>query len=149
MSGGMMKEGKELSGLLGYQLQMFQLSAQMLAREALSRYEISPARVTALLLIRANQGCTQTALGEQLSINRSSAMKLVNYLEGRGLVRREAGTDLRANALQLTWEGERLVDDYLAALRQADEKMQRSLTAEEGRTLKALLTKARSGVDRG
>lgn len=144
-----MKEGKELSGLLGYQLQMFQLSAQMLAREALSRYEISPARVTALLLIRANQGCTQTALGEQLSINRSSAMKLVNYLEGRGLVRREAGTDLRANALQLTGEGERLVDDYLAALRQADEKMQRSLTAEEGRTLKALLTKARSGVDRG
>ncbi|MGE4431865.1 MAG: MarR family winged helix-turn-helix transcriptional regulator [Sphingobium sp.] len=145
----MMKEGKELSGLLGYQLQMFQLSAQALAREALSRHEISPARVTALLLIRANQGCTQTALGEVLSVNRSSAMKLVNYLEGRGLVRREAGADLRANALQLTPEGETLVEEFLAALRQADEKMRDALTEEEGRTLIALLAKARSGVDRG
>lgn len=143
-----MKEGKDLSGLLGYQLQMFQLSAQMLARDALARHEISPARVTALLLIRDNQGCTQTALGEVLSVNRSSAMKLVNYLEGRGLVRREAGADLRANALQLTEEGEALVDEYLAALRQADERMLRSLTEEEGRMLIALLVKAREGVER-
>lgn len=142
-----MKEGKELSGLLGYQLQMFQLAAQALAREALARYDISPARVTALLLIRANQGCTQTALGEVLSVNRSSAMKLVNYLEGRGFVKREAGADLRANALQLTAEGEKMVDEFFAALKRADAKMQAALTPEEGEMLIALLAKARTGVE--
>jgi len=141
-----MKEGTQLSGLLGYQLQMFQLVAQSIARDALARYDISPARVTALLLIRANQGCTQTALGEVLNVNRSSAMKLVNYLEGRGLVKREAGVDLRANALQLTAEGEAMVDEYFAALQRADQKMLGGLTPEEGQMLVALLAKARNGA---
>ncbi|MFP5432659.1 MAG: MarR family transcriptional regulator, partial [Alphaproteobacteria bacterium] len=42
------------------------------------------AKFTALLLIRDNPGCDQTALGRALSVNRSSAMKLVNILEERG-----------------------------------------------------------------
>ena len=113
----------------------------------MAHHDISPARVTALLLIRANKGCTQTALGEVLSVNRSSAMKLVNYLEGRGLVKREAGADLRANALQLTAEGEKMVDEFFAALKRADAKMQSALSPEEGEMLVALLIKARAGVE--
>ncbi|MPT48953.1 MAG: MarR family transcriptional regulator [Sphingobium sp.] len=144
-----MKEGKELAGLLGYQLQMCQIIASIPAREALMDFDISPARLTALTLIRDNQGCTQTALGDKLHVNRSSAMKLVNYLEARGLVRREAGADLRANALYLTEEGEALAHLMLAALGDADRQVLSALTREEAASLLGLLNKVRQAAEAG
>lgn len=143
----MMKEGKELAGLLGYQLQMCQVIASAPARDALAGFDISPVRLTALTLIRDNQGCTQTALGDKLHVNRSSAMKLVNYLEGRGLVRREAGTDLRANALYLTDEGEQAVGQMLAVLDAADRQVLSALAEEEAAILLGLLNKLRQSAE--
>ncbi len=40
------------------------------------------------MLIKDNAGCEQSALGRALSINRSSAMKLVNALSDKGLIER-------------------------------------------------------------
>ena len=75
-----MIEGEELTNLVGYQLYRAHLTLTGLTRDALDPSGVSPAKLAALLLIRDNPGCGQTRLGEALSVNRSSAMKLVNVL---------------------------------------------------------------------
>jgi len=136
-----MKQGADLQSLVGYRVQRANLQMETDARAALADHDLSPAKMTALILIRDNPGCDQTALGRALSINRSSAMKLVNILADKGLVERRPGRDLRTNALMLLPEGARQLDAMLAAVRQSDERMTQRLGAEELKTLLCLLAR--------
>lgn len=134
-----MKQGADLQSLVGYRVQRANLLMESDARAALADHDLSPAKMTALILIRDNPGCDQTALGRALSINRSSAMKLVNILADKGLVERRPGRDLRTNALMLLPEGARQLDAMLAAVRQSDARMTERLSAQDLATLLALL----------
>jgi DNA-binding MarR family transcriptional regulator len=136
-----MKEGADLKQLVGYQVQRADLLLNADARSELAAHDLSPAKLTALILIRDNPGSDQTALGRALSINRSSAMKLINLLVERNLVERRPGRNLRTNALHLTDKGEALVPQMLQALRTSDTKMTAALSAEEVRVLIGLLRK--------
>lgn len=136
-----MKQGADLQSLVGYRVQRANLLMETDARAALADHDLSPAKMTALILIRDNPGCDQTALGRALSINRSSAMKLVNILADKGLVERRPGRDLRTNALMLLPEGERQLAVMLAAVRQSDARMTKRLSAEELKTLRLLLAR--------
>ena len=138
-----MKQGSDLDGLLGFRIELAHLIAIEDARLALAPYALTPAKLTALLLIRANPGCDQTALGKALSVNRSSAMKLVNVLVDRGLIERRPGRDLRTNALHLLPGGEERVAEMLDRLRESDRRLAADLTAAERATLMALLKKLR------
>lgn len=137
--------GADLAGLLGFQVQMANLRSLGDARTALESFQISPAKLTALLLIRDNPGCAQSALGRALSINRSSAMKLVNVLTERGLIERREGNDLRSNALHLTEQGRSEIGRMVDALRHADKKWAAVLSGEELPELVRLLDKLRLG----
>ena len=128
---------------LGFQLKMLQIESEARARKALAPFDISPARVAAMMMIRTNPGCTQTALGDALSVNRASAMKLVNFLEGRGLVRREQGADLRANAVFLTPEGISALEKMTAALQIADAEALAPLSRKEADLLLSCIRKMR------
>jgi DNA-binding MarR family transcriptional regulator len=136
-----MKHGSDLDGLLGYQLQMANLIAINDAREALAEHGITPAKLTALMLIQANPGCDQTALGRALRINRSSAMKIVNFLEEKGLIERRPGRNLRTNALYVLPDGEKRLKEMLATLRDVDATLSERLTPNERQTLFKLLGK--------
>lgn len=136
-----MKQGLDLPALVGYQVQRAHLVMDADARASLANFKLSPAKLTALILIRDNPGSDQTALGRALSVNRSSAMKLVNILAERNLIERRPGRDLRTNALHLLPEGEALVAAMLAAARQSDARMTARMTADEVRTLHSLLRK--------
>lgn len=141
-----MKQGQDLRQLVGYQLQRASLIAEQDARRALEPFGLSPAKMTALLLIRDNPGCDQTALGQALGINRSSAMRQVNILEERGLIERRAGRDARTNALHLTTRGHDQVAAMLAAINVADQALVQNLTREEAALLGGMLEKiARPG----
>lgn len=128
---------------LGFQLRLLEVEAEAQARKALEPFDISPARVAALMVIDANPGCTQTALGEALTVNRASAMKLVNFLEGRGLVRRTPSPDPRANALLLTDEGCSALKAMTIALKAADDQAMSVLTAKEASIFLACVGKLR------
>lgn len=136
-----MKHDSDLDTLLGYQMQRAHLTVTGDARRVLEPYGLTPAKLTALLLIRANPGCDQTALGSALSINRSSAMKLVNALVAGGFIERRAGRNLRTNALHLLPHGAGQLSDLLESLRQSDREMSARLTETERATLFALLGK--------
>lgn len=128
-----------LGALIGYQLQMARLELMEAAHGALQPYGISPAKVTALALIRAHPGLDQSALGRGLSINRASAMKLVNLLEERGLVERRPGRNLRSHALHLTAEGEARLPEMIERLHESEAPSLARLSAAERRQLLALL----------
>lgn len=134
-----MKEGPDLKNLIGYRIQRADLLMVADARAALSSFAISPAKLTALTLIRDNPGSDQTALGRALGINRSSAMKLVNILVERGWIERLPGRDLRTNALHLTPVGATQLVEMLDVLRQSDARMTSRLSVEENATLLRLL----------
>jgi DNA-binding MarR family transcriptional regulator len=142
-----MKQDRDLESLLGYQIDMAHLTMVTDARATLAPFDITPAKLTAMLLIRANPGCDQTALGRALKINRSSAMKLINYLAERDLVERRPGRDLRTNALHLSAEGEARLTEMVARLRESDRRMSARLTTEERATLTALVRKLRQPRD--
>ena len=131
--------------MLGYQVQRADLLMTGDARQALEPHGLTPAKLTALLLIRANPGCDQTALGRALSVNRSSAMKLVNSLVARELIERRPGRDLRTNALHLLPRAEERLGVVLDDLRGSDARMSERLTANEKATLRALLRKLGPG----
>ncbi|MBO9723574.1 MAG: MarR family transcriptional regulator [Novosphingobium sp.] len=136
----------ELEQSLGFQLKLLQVEADARAREALSPFDITPARVSALMMIKSNPGCTQTALGDALSVNRASAMKIVNYLEGRGFVERQTSADPRANALQLTDSGRTELDAMTRALHTCDQETLDRLSASEAEILLRLIHKLRTAA---
>ena len=96
----------ELSGLIGYALRRAQLRVFEDFYAALSVEGITPARFSALCLIDANAGVSQTTLAETLDIARSGVVSLIDNLEKLDLVSREPiATDKRAYALHLTRNG--------------------------------------------
>lgn len=136
-----MRQSFELDTILGYQLQRAFMAMTTDARAMLEPHGLTPARLTALLLIRENPGCDQTALGRALNINRSSAMKLVNVLVASGLIERRAGRDMRTNALHLVPRGEAQIAEMLVLLRISDAQMSARLSDAERVALIALLGK--------
>jgi DNA-binding MarR family transcriptional regulator len=136
-------EGTDLACLVGYQLQRLNLQFAAATQSLLRNYDISPARFSALLLIRDNPGCTQTALGKALDVNRASSMKIVNYLQDRGLVTRAASADMRANALFITPFARTLLPEILTALKAFDRSLIEGLTRGEQDQFLMLVAKLR------
>ena len=96
-----------LPGLLGYRLRLAQ---QAVFRDfAASVSELSPGRVGLLLLIDANPGVTQSRLAQEVGLDRSTMVGVVDALEERGLIERRRGEDRRTNGIWLTRAGRTLV----------------------------------------
>lgn len=136
-----LRSNPAMDSLIGYQVRLLSLRLNGEARAALDEFGISPAKVTALGLIAANPGCGQSALARALSINRASAMKLVNVLEDHGLVERRAGTDLRSNALHLTEKAKADLPVMLAKLAASDKVALAALGEKEHAALSQLVKK--------
>ena len=98
-----------LDAVLGYALRRAQLAGFEAFQRATAGYDITPPRYTALVIVGANPGLTQTALGTVLGTARSGAMLLTDWLEDRGLARRRRRNgDARAWGLYLTPRGKAL-----------------------------------------
>jgi len=138
----------EFSLLVGFQMQMASLRLNEAARAALAGHGLSPAKVAALALIKNMPGCEQSALARALSINRASAMKLVNILVDRGLIERRRGRDLRSNSLWLTEEGAAGLAHMTTLLRASEDQALAMLTTEERNQLLKLLAKVHGDISK-
>jgi DNA-binding MarR family transcriptional regulator len=88
---------------LGYVLRRAQLGGFEAFQRATAHVDITPPRYTALTIVGANPGLSQSALGAALGTARSGAMLLADWLEARGLAeRRRREGDGRAWGLHLT-----------------------------------------------
>lgn len=135
-----------LDDLLGYSLRRAQVAMFIAFHEATRGMDITPPRFTALVLIGANPGMSQTALGNVLGIARSGAMLMTDWGENRGLVeRRPLPSDGRAWGLHLTRKGEDLVERMKRKVLDLDLKKAHSLTRTERQQLLQLLGKLTNG----
>ena len=131
-----------LDELLGYPLRRAQLAMFDAFDEATRGLRMTPPRFTAMVVIGANPGLSQTLLGRVLGIARSGAMLMTDLLEERGLVeRRHLPEDGRAWGLHLTPPGARLLERMKRRVMASDLKKATILSAKERRELLRLLEK--------
>jgi DNA-binding MarR family transcriptional regulator len=96
----------DLGNFIGYALRRAQLRVFDDFYKTLSIAGITPARFSALVIVDANPGISQTALAQTLDIARSGVVMLIDTLEELNLVSREPlAADKRAYALHLTRAG--------------------------------------------
>jgi DNA-binding MarR family transcriptional regulator len=97
-----------LDGHLGYFLRRLQVTVFKDFIRTLAPMDVRPAQYSVLLLIEANPGRSQAAIGQALDIERARLARLLHVLEGRGWIeRRAANGDGRSHSLHLTRAGEK------------------------------------------
>lgn len=101
--------------IVGYRLRRAQLSVFQRFNAAFETLNLRPAEYSVLVLIADNPGRKQTEIAEILGIKRANFVALVTGLETRGLIERQAAPgDRRANALYLTADGVKFLDEARA-----------------------------------
>lgn len=131
-----------LDELLGYALRRAQVGMFLAFHAATHGEDITPPRFTALVIVGANPGIGQSALGQVLGIARSGAMMLTDWMQERGLVeRRRRPNDGRAWGVHLTPRGEKLIADMKRRVGAEDRKRAAVLAPKERRELLRLLNK--------
>ena len=136
-----MRAGK-LAFLLGYWMRRAQVVAFQDFASTFAGHGLTPGQLGALLLIEANQGLSQTALGRALGIERSSVVPLIDRLQLRGLVRRAAhALDRRAHALELSPAGAEFLARLAPLLEAHERRIAADLNPAERRMLIALLAR--------
>ncbi len=129
-----------LTELLGYRLRRAQIRIYQDFLDVMDPWSITPPRFSAMTLIRHNRDLKLTDLARAMGIARSGAVEVVNSLEKLGYVRRSASpTDRRAYALVLTREGDEVLDEVTALIREHDARVSARLSDEERTQLGALL----------
>lgn len=131
-----------LDELLGYALRRAQVGMFLAFHAATRGQDITPPRFTALVIVGANPGIGQSALGKVLGIARSGAMMLTDWMEARGLAeRRRRPNDGRSWGVHLSARGEELLARMKRRVSAQDRKRAAVLDARERRELLRLLNK--------
>lgn len=132
----------DLDQHLGYILRRAQLAAFEVFQRSTAGVDITPPRYTALTIVGANPGLSQSMLGAALGTARSGAMMLTDWLEARGLAeRRRLNGDGRAWGLYLTARGKAQLAKVRRRVLAENAKFAARLTPQDLLTLKRLLGK--------
>lgn len=134
-----------LPDLVGYHLRMAQVLVFRDFDRELSDLDITPAIFGVLEILHRNPGLTQTRLAQAIGLDRSSLVPLLDKLQKRSVVEREASTkDRRSNYLHLTGTGEQLLLEAERRVRLHEKRILAHLTKSETRQIIQLLMKLAS-----
>ncbi len=106
--------------------------------ERLAELDLRPADASALILIGANPGITQTKIGQALGIQRANMAPMAARLTDRGLIV-GAPVDGRSIGYRLTAEGEDVTAGARERMDQHDAHFMGALPAAQRRELVALM----------
>ena len=97
----------QLDNHLGYFLRRLQIWVFQDFIETLRPMKVRTAQYSVMLIIEANPGRSQAAIGLTLGIERARLARLLHELERRNwIARRSNGSDARSHSLHLTTDGE-------------------------------------------
>ena len=121
-----------LPELVGYNLRKAQVAVFQNFQNAVAPHDITPGQFGVLIMIRENEGLSQSDLGTAVGIDRSTMVAVIDRLESRGLVvRAPSPNDRRSYALRLSPEGQTLMDDLTPRVQAHDQSMVKDLSPEE------------------
>jgi DNA-binding MarR family transcriptional regulator len=113
-----------LENHLGYFLRRLQVWVFQDFMATLSAMNVRPAQYSVLLVIAANPGQSQSAVGRTLNIERARLARMLHDLEERRWISRLAsGRDARSHALVLTAEGEKALAKITALARKHETQL--------------------------
>ncbi|MDH0865734.1 MarR family transcriptional regulator [Mitsuaria sp. GD03876] len=126
-----------LDALLGYALRRAQNALYLDFYRATAGSDVSPQRFAALVLVGRNPGMRQGLLAQAMGLHRSGALRLTDWLTGRGWVeRRDDAEDARSWGLFLTAAGKRRLTALERQVRAHDQALMAGL-GERAAALKA------------
>jgi DNA-binding MarR family transcriptional regulator len=138
-----------LPTLLGYALRRTQSAvfADFAATFVRANEALTPGEFGLLVLVERNAGLSQMALARALGIDRSTLVPILDRLQARGLLLRNASpTDGRTHALALTQGGAKALARFAQLVRRHERCIAGGLSTAETRTLIALLEKVRAAA---
>jgi DNA-binding MarR family transcriptional regulator len=98
----------QLDRHLGYFLRRLQIWVFQDFIQTLRAMKVRTAQYSVLLIIEANPGRSQAAIGQTLGIERARLARLLHELQRRKWIsRRASGSDARSHCLHLTADGEK------------------------------------------
>lgn len=131
-----------LENLAGFHLRLAQLKVFKDFEESMGDLNISPVGFAVMEVLNQNPGLTQSKLATAIFLDRSSVVPLLDKMENRGLLSRQASTtDRRNNHLFLSEEGQALLAKAMERVESHESKMAKLLNPDEYRQLITLLTK--------
>jgi len=131
-----------LENLAGFHLRLAQLKVFKDFEESMGDLNISPVGFAVMEVLNQNPGLTQSKLATAIFLDRSSVVPLLDKMENRGLLSRQASTtDRRNNHLFLSEDGLALLTRAMERLESHEARMAKLLNPDEYRQLIALLTK--------
>ena len=130
-----------LPQILGYHLRRTQVAIfRHFSRTVATEEDITPGLLGMLQVIAANPGLGQSRLAEAMEVDRSAIVKVVDQLEGRGLIVRESSPhDKRSHCLRLTDAGRIALQRMEALVLRHEDEFTKVLTADERQFLIRLL----------
>ncbi len=134
--------GPRLSRRLAYLLKRALIDLEDLHREHLDPLGINGRELSVLLLLQAREPESQQQTAERLQVDRTTMVALLDGLEAKGLVAREADpADRRRNVVALTDAGRRTLEKALRASDKAERRLLGALDESERTQLRALLAR--------
>jgi DNA-binding MarR family transcriptional regulator len=134
--------GPRLSARLTYLLKRALVDLEDLHREQLDPLGVNGRELAALLLLDAREPESQQQTAERLQVDRTTMVALLDGLEAKGLVARQADPDdRRRNVIALTAVGRRTLEKAVRASDRAERRLLGALDESERTTLRALLAR--------
>lgn len=114
---------------------------------ALEPFGLRSGGLTTMVLIGANDGCSQKELARDMGLDKSVVVLIVDELERRGLAVRGRSThDRRRNILSLTDEGRALMETMYAAAAAQEEPVREVFTPDEFAQFLTFLDRAHNAL---
>lgn len=136
-----------LADFTGYRVRRAEIFMRANFDRTLARKGLRPAEFSLLVLVADNPRVTQAALAAALSIARPNMVGLVDRLEGRGLLRREADdADRRSHGLVLTAKGAALATEARELMARSEAAVLGHLSAKERDDFRRLLGRVVAGA---
>jgi len=131
-----------LEELVGFKLRRIQNHLSRRFYEGLDRRHVRPGGFSALALISANPGISQTQLAREMGFDKALIVGLLDSLETAGWAERRRSTeDRRRHELRTTPAGETALSDLLGMAVANEAPVREALTEGERKQLFGLLDK--------
>jgi DNA-binding MarR family transcriptional regulator len=136
----------DLTALPGHQIRRLQQIAVGLFMEETAALDLTPVQFAALAEVARQPGIDQRTLARRIGIDTSTIGGVVDRLERRALMLRNADADdRRVRRLTLTPAGHRLLAEATPLMLQAQQRLLAPLPADDRRRFMALLDKLVKG----
>jgi DNA-binding MarR family transcriptional regulator len=136
-------EWGQLGEGIGPLVRLLRIELTVRVANAQAKVGLHSGALSAMALIDANPGCSQSDLARELALDKSVLVAIVDDLEWQGMaVRTRSATDRRRNSLALTDQGRATMATMLDSAMDVERPIRDALSVDEYAALTGLLKRA-------